>query len=114
KSLYLNVGFYLVRTVVYFAIWFAIAFLLSRLSALQDRRADHGPSRGLQSLSGPGLALLFLTGTFSAIDWLMSLEPHWSSTIYGAMVIVGEALATLAMMIVLVVVLSADRPMSEA
>ena len=53
------------------------------------------PSRWLQRLSGPGLALLFLTGTFSAIDWVMSLEPNWSSTIYGAMVIVGEALATL-------------------
>jgi hypothetical protein len=114
KGLYLNIEFYLVRTVVYFVIWLAFAFLLNRLSAEQDRRADHGPSRWLQALSGPGLALLFLTGTFSAIDWLMSLEPHWSSTIYGALVIVGEALASLAMMIAVVVFLSADRPMAEA
>jgi hypothetical protein len=114
KSLYLSVGFYLLRTVGYFMIWFVFAFLLDRLSAQQDRRSDHGPSRWLQSLSGPGLALLFLTGTFAAIDWLMSLEPNWSSTIYGALVVVGEALATLAMMITVVVVLSADRPMAEA
>ena len=80
----------------------------------QDRRTDHGPSRWLQRLSGPGLALLFLTGTFAAIDWLMSLEPHWSSTIYGCLVIVGEALATLAMMVAVVVLLSAERPMAEA
>jgi len=114
KSLYLNVGFYLVRTVVYFMIWFVCALLLNRLSAEQDRRADHRPSRWLQRLSGPGLALLFLSGTFAAIDWLMSLEPQWYSTIYGALVIVGEALATLAMMIAVVVFLSANRPMAEA
>ena len=114
KSLYLNVGFYLVRTVGYFVIWFVLAFVLNRLSSDQDRRADHRPSGWLQWLSGPGLALLFLTGTFSAIDWLMSLEPHWSSTIYGSLVIVGEALATLAMMIAVVVFLSADQPMTEA
>jgi hypothetical protein len=114
KTLYLSAGFYLVRTVVYFLIWFVFAFLLDRLSAEQDRRADHGPSRRLQALSGPGLALLFLTGTFAAIDWLMSLEPNWSSTIYGALVIVGEALATLALMITVVVLLSGDRPMADA
>ncbi len=114
KSLYLNVGFYLARTVGYFVIWLVLAFVLNRLSSDQDRRADHRPSGWLQWLSGPGLALLFLTGTFSAIDWLMSLEPHWSSTIYGSLVIVGEALATLAMMIAVVVFLSADQPMTEA
>ncbi|MGA9925237.1 MAG: hypothetical protein WBQ29_17720 [Isosphaeraceae bacterium] len=114
KSLYLNVGFYLVRTVGYFVIWFVLTFVLNRLSSDQDRRADHRPSGRLQRLSGPGLVLLFLTGTFSAIDWLMSLEPHWSSTIYGCLVIVGEALATLAMMIAVVVFLSADQPMAEA
>jgi hypothetical protein len=113
KSLYLNVGFFLLRTLVYFVIWLGFAFLLNGQSAEQDRRADHRPSRRLQALSGPGLALLFLTGTFSAIDWLMSLEPNWSSSIYGALVIVGEALATLAIMIAVIAFLSADRPMAE-
>ncbi len=64
-------------------------------------------------MSGPGIVLLFLAGTFSAIDWGMSLDPNWSSTIYGAMVITGDALATLAMMIVVAGFLAADRPMSE-
>ena len=41
-------------------------------------------------MSGPGLVLLFLTGTFAAIDWGMSLEPRWASTIYGPMLIVGR------------------------
>jgi hypothetical protein len=114
KSAYLSVGFYLARTVVYFIIWCVFAYFLNGLSAEQDNRDDHGPSGRLQTLSGPGLALLFLTGTFAAIDWLMSLEPNWSSSIYGALVVVGEALATLAMMIAVVVFLSADRPMADA
>ena len=71
-------------------------------------------SRRLEAISGPGLVVLFLTGTFSAIDWLMSLEPKWVSTIYGAMVITGEALATLAAMIVVVAFLSRYPPLSEA
>ena len=62
---------------------------------------DPSPSHRLQQLSGPGLVLLFLSSTFAAIDWGMSLEPKWFSTIYGAMLITGEALATLAFMIVI-------------
>ena len=53
-----------------------------------------------RALSGPGTIILFLAGTFSAVDWVMSLEPHWVSTIYGAMLITGDAMATLALMIV--------------
>jgi hypothetical protein len=114
KAHYLNGSFFLIRTALYFAIWVGFAFLLRSLSAAQDRRSDHAPSLRLQQLSGPGLGLLFLTGTFAAIDWMMSLEPHWASTIYGALVCVGEALSTLAMMIAVVILLSRARPMSEA
>ncbi len=114
KSLYLNDGFFLARTAGYFVIWIALAWLLGRLSAAQDRRSDYGPSRWLGAISGPGLVLLFLTGSFAAIDWMMSLEPHWVSTIYGATVVVGQGLATLALMIVVVDILTAARPMAEA
>ena len=58
------------------------------------------PTRRTQPLSGPGLVICFLTITFAAIDWVMSLEPDWFSTIYGAMLIIGQALATLARMII--------------
>jgi hypothetical protein len=100
KRAYLNTSFFLVRTAGYFAVWILLAWLLSGLSRRQDERADHGPSRFLQQLSAPGLVVLFLTSSFAAIDWGMSLEPHWASTIYGAMVVTGEALATLAVMVV--------------
>jgi hypothetical protein len=109
KSAYLNVPFFLVRTVVYFAAWILLAGLLCRWSRLQDNTFDTLPSQRLQRLSGPGLVVLFLTTTFASMDWGMSLEPSWSSTIYGAMFVSGSAVATLALMIVVAVVLSVDQ-----
>ncbi len=114
KVQYLNPSFFLIRTAVYFGIWIVFALLLKRLSAAQDGRGDHAPSRRLQAISGPGLLLLFLAGSFAAIDWMMSLEPHWFSTIYGALVCVSEALSTLAMMTAVAIFLSAKKPMDEA
>ena len=114
KVMYLNPSFFLIRTGVYFVIWVIFAFLLRRLSVAQDRRRDYAPSVWLQRISGPGLALLFLAGSFAAIDWMMSLEPNWFSTIYGALVCVSQALSTLAMMIAVAILLSAEKPMAEA
>jgi hypothetical protein len=114
KAPYLNVGAFLARTGCYFVLWFVLALLIDRLSAAQDQRNDFGPSRRLGGFAGPGLILLFLTGSFAAIDWMMTLEPHWVSSIYGAMVVVGEGLSTLAMLVVLAVWMSDRRPMSEA
>ena len=90
-----------------------MALILNGLSNRQDATTDATPSRWLQALAGPAIVLLFLAGTFSAIDWGMSLDPKWTSTIYGVMVIIGDALATLALMIVVAGFLAADRPMSE-
>ena len=85
KTAYLNVAFFLVRAGFYFAIWTVFAVLIGRWSRAQDEITDPAPSRRLQQPERPGLVLLFLTRTFAAIDWGMSLEPNWSSTIYGAM-----------------------------
>ncbi len=114
KALYLNSAFYLIRAATYFVIWVVMAWVLSHLSREQDTRSDLAMSRRLQALSGPGLIVLFLTGTFSAIDWMMSLEPKWTSTVYGAMVITGQALATLAAMVLIAVLLSRYPPMAGA
>jgi hypothetical protein len=113
KTAYLNVSFFLIRALAYFTIWIVFAFLLRRWSRAQDETTNPAPSHRLQQMSGPGLVLLFLTGTFAAIDWGMSLEPNWASTIYGTMLIVGEALSTLALMLVVAIMLAVDRPMSE-
>jgi hypothetical protein len=114
KSTYLNPTFFLSRTGGYFVVWMVLALLIDRLSAAQDRWDTYGPSRWLGRLAGPGLILLFLTGSFAAIDWMMTLEPHWVSSIYGAMVVVGQGLSTLAMLVVVVVWMSDRRPMDTA
>jgi hypothetical protein len=110
---YLNPTGFLVRTAIYFAIWILFAFLLDRWSAEQDRTEGEAPTDRLKTLSGPGLAVCFLTGTFAAIDWMMSLEPDWYSTIYGAMVIVGFGLATFTTMILIAALLARHEPVSS-
>lgn len=113
KSAYLNVPFFLFRTVVYFAIWIGVTYFLNKWSVEQDRTAEPLLTRRLQVLSGPGLVLYGLTATFASIDWAMSLEPHWFSTIYGVMFIVGQVLATLALMILMAVLLADREPLSN-
>jgi hypothetical protein len=110
---YLNVPFFLLRALLYFTVWIVLALLLGGLSRRQDSSDDDRPTRRLRRLSGPGTIILFLTGTFSAVDWVMSLEPDWVSTIYGAMLITGDAMATLALMIVVATQLAISRPISQ-
>jgi hypothetical protein len=112
-SLYLSQSFFLILAGVYFLIWIVMGFGINFLSSQQDGTTNAGPSRWLQALAGPGIVLLFLAATFSAIDWGMSLDAKWTSTIYGVMIIIGDALATFAVTIVLAGILAADRPMSE-
>lgn len=103
KAAYLNVPFFIIRTVIYFAIWFGMMRYLNR-SSLAEMSAGK-----LEGMSGPGLVVFGLTATFASIDWAMSLEPHWLSTVYGVLFMVGQVLSTLALMIVIVALLS-DRP----
>src|SRR5258706_10167399 len=100
KAAYLNVPAFIVRAVLYFALWSALGFFMARWSAQQDRSADPALTQKLQTLSGPGLVIYGLTVTFSAIDWLMSLEPRWYSTMFGMMFMVSHGLIGLAFVIV--------------
>jgi hypothetical protein len=113
KAVYLNTPFFVIRAVVYFVVWIGLALLFNRWSAEQDRTESPAPTRRFESLSGPGLVVMFLTGTFAAIDWLMSLEPDWYSTIFGAMVITGQGLSALALMIIVASQLAGFRPLNE-
>jgi hypothetical protein len=113
KAAYLNVPFFIARAAVYFAIWIGASQLLSRWSLEQDRSGDAAWVARLQRLSGPGLVLYGLTVTFSAIDWLMSLEPHWYSTIYGMLYMVSYGLAALALAIIVVYLLENEKPLVQ-
>ena len=101
KSAYLNVPFFIARAVLYFAIWITVSWRLTRWSSEQDHRGgvsatDRASVGRLQTLSGPGLVLYGLTVTFSSIDWVMSLEPKWYSSIYGMIFMVAFGLIGLA------------------
>jgi hypothetical protein len=108
---YLTPSGFTTRAIVYFALWTAAAFAANAWSRAQDGRRDDAPSRWLHAISGPLIVLMFLSASFAAFDWGMSLDPDWYSTIYGAMLIVGELLATLAFMTAVAVLLSASEPM---
>jgi hypothetical protein len=105
---YLNAPFFMLRAAVYFAIWFVVAFFLNRWSVEQDRERSPELPRRFRLLSGPGLGLYGLAITFASIDWFMSLEPKWYSSIY-AVIAVGMLLTAFAFA-VLVTAWLADRP----
>lgn len=113
KQPYLNPGFFTARAVFYFAVWAGIAFLLNRWSLQQDRTADADLTVKLKFLSGPGLVVYGLTATFASVDWLMSLEPEWYSTIYGLWFLVGHALSAIALVILVTRMLAQDKPLSD-
>jgi hypothetical protein len=113
KSAYLNPQWFMARAALYFAVWIVVAFLLNRWSAAQDHEFDPVRVRRTRSLSGPGLVLWGVTVSFAAIDWLMSLDPHWYSSIYGMLIMGGQCLGAIAFMIAMLVLLAKYRPMSE-
>jgi hypothetical protein len=114
KTPYLNVPFFVARAVFYFAVWSGLALLVSRWSGQQDEDADPGRAGRLRGVSGVGLVALSGTTTFAAIDWGMSLAPHWFSTMYGVLFIVGWTLSALSFTIVLMARLSGEAPVSAA
>jgi len=102
---YLNTTFFSIRAVIYFIIWSAIAFLLSKFSIEQDKTTTVDQAidvaQKCRNISGPGLLISALTVTFASVDWIMSLDPHWFSTIFGILVIGGCLLSSFSFMIIM-------------
>jgi hypothetical protein len=113
KALYLNVPFFLARAVFYFAVWNLMSYFLNKWSLEQDRTGNRPLTTKLQSLSGPGLVLYGLTVTFASVDWMMSIEPQWFSTMYGILIMGGQGLSAMAFIIAVVVALSQYKPLSD-
>jgi len=111
---YLTTGGFITRAVVYFAIWFFLMWIFNKWSKQQDTNAgDEGLRNRMRALAAPGVILYILAMTFAAIDWVMSLSPHWASTIYGFLFVAGQAIASMSFMIVVVVMLSKSEPFSR-
>jgi hypothetical protein len=113
KALYLNVPFFLGRAAFYFIVWTIVVRALWRWSLQQDESFDPRPGERLELLSRGGLVILGLTMTFAAVDWAMSLEPHWFSTIYGVIFMAGGALTAFALVIPFAALLSAHPPVGD-
>jgi hypothetical protein len=113
KAAYLNVPFFIIRAAIYFVIWSALAYLLSKWSLEQEQRGETGQALRMQRLSGLGLVLYALTILFMSVDWIMSLDPHWFSTIYGILFMGGQGLSAFAFAIAVAVLLSRTEPMSR-
>lgn len=114
QAVYMNRGFFTGRTVVYFAIWLVFMLVLNAMSKRQDESGDPAIERRMQQLAGPGVITYCLAMSFAAFDWVMSVNPHWSSTIFGLYLIAGQAVSALAFTLVVALFLRGRRPMSEA
>jgi hypothetical protein len=113
KALYLNTTFFLARQVIYFIVWGTLGFLLTRWSAEHDRTGDPRLLKKMETLSGGGIVAYFITVTFAMVDWTMSVNPHWFSTIWGMLYIGGQGLSAFAFGICVLVMLAHTAPMNR-
>jgi len=110
---YLNVHGFIIRAAIYLAIWNLLSFFLSQWSREQDKPPLRDHSLRFKAVSGPGLILYAFTIGFAAIDWIMSIDPTWISTIYGLLILIGELLAAMSFAVVVERILVNYKPMSE-
>src|SRR6202795_3046903 len=110
---YLTVHGFIIRAAIYLAIWNLLSFLLTKWSREQDNPPSRDNSNTLKTVSEPGLILYAFTISFAAIDWVMSIDPSWISTIYGLMILIGELLSAMCFAVVVERILVNYKPMSE-
>jgi hypothetical protein len=113
KRAWLNPEFFYIRAGVYFAIWFVLGRLLYRASLQQDEDGSEALNIRMRRISAPGLILFALTTTFAAFDWLMSLNYHWFSTIFGIYVFAGAYLSCTAFTVLVTMYLRKHKVMTE-
>jgi hypothetical protein len=110
---YLTVNGFVIRAIFYFAVWNVLSFLLSKWSKETDSPSAPDNSGRFKAVSGPGLILYGFTISFAAIDWIMSLDPSWISTIFGLIILIGEVLSAMCFAVVVERILFNYKPMSE-
>ena len=109
---YLNFNGIFSRYIIYFVIWIGMAYFLNRWSTEQDSIQGQSTLR-FRALSGIGLVIYSLSISFAVIDWVMSLQARWISTIYGLIFIAGQALSALCFCVVIETILGKRKPVSE-
>jgi hypothetical protein len=110
---YLTPHWFYIRAFLYFAIWLALMFAFNRWSREQDvNPTDRTLRSRFKILAGPGIIIYVFVMTFAAIDWVMSISPHWASTIYGFLFVAGQLISSMSLMIAVVVLLSRTAPLA--
>ena len=108
---YLTTHWYIIRAAIYFGVWIVLMIVFNQWSKQQDEAQDgEGLKQKMKGFAAPGVILYIVAMSFAAIDWVMSISPHWASTIYGFLFVAGQAIASMAMMIAFVVLLSGSEP----
>ncbi len=113
KAAFLNIPFFVIRTIVYFAIWSVISYFLVRASRAQDRGHTEAMQMRMRRVSAIGMILFALSTTYAGYDWLMSLEPHWFSTIFGVYYFAGGLLGVIALLIVIALFLRRQNVLKD-
>jgi hypothetical protein len=111
---YLTHSGFLIRAVIYFAVWLALMLIFNAWSRQQDvNQGDRALRRRLKMLAGPGIILYVFAMSFAAIDWVMSISPHWASTIYGFLFVAGQLISSMSLMIAILVLLARTEPLAS-
>src|SRR5215472_13406565 len=113
KEAYLNPRGFIIRAIIYFAIWNLLSYLLSRWSKQGDAPNAPDNTQKFKAVAGPGLILYGFSISFAAIDWIMSLDPSWISTIFGLIILIGEVLSAMCFAVVIERILYNYKPMSD-
>jgi hypothetical protein len=108
---YLNTPSWIARYILYFVIWILLMKVLTNWGNRLDRDWDVYPR--FAGLAGVGCVLYALTTSFAAVDWVMSLDPHWGSTIYGLIFVVGQCLSALCFSIIMLTVATRFEPYAD-
>ncbi len=112
RHAYQNGWAYMARAVFFLAVWIWMAWCLRRWSVAQDATNDAAPTRKARTLSGIGIVIYGLLGTFAFVDWIMSLERHWYSTMFAVIVIVGQILVAYAFAVIMLTLFKEQPPFS--
>ncbi|MGH7176035.1 MAG: hypothetical protein ACREJC_01525, partial [Tepidisphaeraceae bacterium] len=105
---------FVLRAATYFFVWLLLAFVLRRWSHENDQTGALAPMRRARAVSALGLVLYILTMTLAAVDWILSRDAHWFSTVIGLMIVIGQAASGLCLLILMVTLLSVREPLADA
>jgi hypothetical protein len=113
RHVYSNIPGYVLRSVVLLGLWTAMACRLRQLSLQQDHTTDLSPTRKARVLSGAGVVIYPITGTFAYVDWVLSLEPRWFSTMFPIIIFAGQILTALTFSVIVLAWLKIFEPLRD-